>query len=52
MNLSTADARATRASRSSSSPAKGGRFNSDWVIDEFTRPHWMTTQRGVTAWPF
>ena len=29
-----------------------GRFNSDWVIDEFTRPHWITIQRGEVAWPF
>ena len=29
-----------------------GRFNSDWVIDEFTRPHWITVQRGVPQWPF
>lgn len=29
-----------------------GRFNSDWVIDEFTRPHWITTQRKPGPWPF
>jgi len=23
-----------------------GRFNAEWVIDEFTRPHWVTIQRG------
>jgi acyl-CoA reductase-like NAD-dependent aldehyde dehydrogenase len=21
-----------------------GRFNAEWIIDEFTRPHWITTQ--------
>jgi aldehyde dehydrogenase (NAD+) len=29
-----------------------GRFNAEWVIDEFTRPHWITTQREAVAWPF
>jgi aldehyde dehydrogenase (NAD+) len=30
-----------------------GRFNAEWVIDEFTRPHWITTQRSPGAhWPF
>lgn len=29
-----------------------GRFNAEWVIDEFTRPHWITTQRDSVTWPF
>lgn len=30
-----------------------GRFSAEWVIDEFTRPHWITTQRFPgAAWPF
>jgi len=29
-----------------------GRFNAEWVIDEFTRPHWITTQREDVTWPF
>jgi aldehyde dehydrogenase (NAD+) len=30
-----------------------GRFSADWVIDEFTRPHWITTQTAPgAAWPF
>lgn len=29
-----------------------GRFNAQWVIDEFTRPHWITTQRDPVALPF
>jgi len=29
-----------------------GRFNAEWVIDEFTRPHWITVQRGTVALPF
>jgi aldehyde dehydrogenase (NAD+) len=29
-----------------------GRFNSDWVIDEFTRPHWITLQREASPLPF
>jgi aldehyde dehydrogenase (NAD+) len=29
-----------------------GRFNAQWVIDEFTRPHWITTQRDPVTLPF
>ena len=29
-----------------------GRFNSDWVIDELTRPHWITTRREPAVLPF
>ncbi len=30
-----------------------GRFSAEWVIDEFTRPHWITTQTAPgAAWPF
>jgi acyl-CoA reductase-like NAD-dependent aldehyde dehydrogenase len=29
-----------------------GRFNAEWVIDEFTRPHWITIQREDVTWPF
>jgi aldehyde dehydrogenase (NAD+) len=29
-----------------------GRFNAEWVIEEFTRPHWITTQRDAGDWPF
>ncbi len=29
-----------------------GRFNADWVIDEFTRPQWITVQRGAERLPF
>ncbi len=29
-----------------------GRFNGDAIIDEFTRPHWITTQRKAVAYPF
>ncbi|MBR0642724.1 aldehyde dehydrogenase family protein [Plastoroseomonas hellenica] len=29
-----------------------GRFNAEWVIGEFTRPHWITVQRGEDRLPF
>lgn len=29
-----------------------GRFNAEWVIDEFTRPHWIRVQRGEDRLPF
>ncbi|MFZ6861156.1 aldehyde dehydrogenase family protein [Undibacterium sp. Ji67W] len=29
-----------------------GRFNSDWIVDEYTRTHWITTQRTRAELPF
>ncbi len=29
-----------------------GRFNGDWVIEEFTRDHWVTVQRTPKSYPF
>jgi acyl-CoA reductase-like NAD-dependent aldehyde dehydrogenase len=28
-----------------------GRFNSDWIIDEFTRTHWITLQHQPRPYP-
>jgi aldehyde dehydrogenase (NAD+) len=29
-----------------------GRFNGESIIEEFTRPHWITTQRQAVTYPF
>lgn len=29
-----------------------GRFNGDWIIEEFTRDHWITVQRTPKHYPF
>jgi acyl-CoA reductase-like NAD-dependent aldehyde dehydrogenase len=29
-----------------------GHFNGEWIIEEFTRPHWITTQTSRRTYPF
>lgn len=29
-----------------------GHFNGEWIIEEFTRPHWITTQHSPREYPF
>jgi len=29
-----------------------GHFNGEWIIEEFTRPHWITTQAQPRSYPF
>lgn len=29
-----------------------GRFGGDWIIEEFTTPHWITVQHGPRQYPF
>ncbi|MGC2477647.1 MAG: aldehyde dehydrogenase family protein [Candidatus Sulfotelmatobacter sp.] len=29
-----------------------GRFGGDWIIDEFTTPHWVTVQHAPSQYPF
>ena len=29
-----------------------GRFNGEWIIEEFTRDHWITVQRTPKQYPF
>jgi acyl-CoA reductase-like NAD-dependent aldehyde dehydrogenase len=29
-----------------------GHFNGEWIIEEYTRPHWITTQSEPRAYPF